>query len=226
MTDPEQSRPASPGEPAPEPETVPLDLLDRTMIRKRARNVGVVAIVLGCAFGGLVGLLGGPTGFLVGAAVVAVPVLLLAWSEARKTYWLRGGRLGVRAFGTRVVDLADAERLDVLVTDVRGARTVSLLASGPPNGKTLNIALATYAGTGGREQGVYSLRRLADALAATGHSHALVLSELLVAQLRSEARGDAAPERPLYRLASSAPQGRMAQRVPAEAVSRFVASLQ
>ena len=216
----------NPGEAASaEPETVALDLLDRATIRRRARNVGVVAIVLGCAMGGLVGLVAGPTGFVAGTGIVALPLLLLAWSESRKSYWLRGGRVGVRAFGTRVVDLAEADRMDVLVTDVRGARTVSVLVGGPPNGKALNIALAMYAGTGGREQGVYPLRRFADALAATGHSHALVLSELVVAQLRSEARGDAAPERPLYRLASMAPQGRMAQKLRSQDVARFVASL-
>lgn len=113
----------------------------------------------------------------------------------------------------------------MLVTDMRGMRTVSLLVSGPPKGKTLTIAVAMYAGTGGKELGVYSLRRLADALASTGDTRALVLSDLLVAQLKSEARGDAAADRPLYRLASLAPQGRMAQKLRSEDVAKFVTTL-
>jgi hypothetical protein len=52
-----------------------------------------------------------------------------------------------------------------------------------------------------------------------------VYSQLLVAQLRAEAKGEAAADRPLYQLASLAPSGKLAQRLKAEAVTRFVASL-
>lgn len=206
-------------------ETVSLDLLERAAIRKRARNVALAAVVVGAACGGIVGLFFGPLGFFVTGGVLAFPLLLMAYGEARKTYWLRGTEIAARAFGTRVVDLCTAKRMDVLVTDLRGMRTVSLLVSGPPKGKTLNIAVAMYAGTGGKELGVYSLRRLADALASTGDTRALVLADLLVAQLKAEARSDAAAERPLYRLASLAPQGRMAQTLRSEDVARFVAGL-
>lgn len=204
---------------------VKLDLLDPASLRKRARNVAIAALLVGAALGGVVGLFAGPEGFVITAAIVAVPLLLLAYSETRRTTWLRGTEVGVRAFGTRTVDLASADRRDVLITDMRGMRTVSLLVSGPPKGKTITVALAMYAGTGGRELGVYELRRLADTLASTGEPQALVLSELVVAQLRSEARGDAAAERPLYRLASLAPQGRMAQKLREQDVARFVAAL-
>lgn len=210
---------------AAEPERVELDLLDRALVRRRGRNVAIAAVVVAAAFGGIVGLFGGPLGFAITAAVVGIPLLLLAWSESRKTTWLTGSRVSVRAVGTRVVDLCAADRLDVLVTDLRGMRTVSLLAGGPPHGKTVTVALAMYAGTGGRELGVYPLRRIADTLASVGSSHALVLSELIVAQLRAEARGDGAAARPLYRLASLAPQGRMAQKLHPEGVARFVTGL-
>ncbi|MDR7303282.1 hypothetical protein [Haloactinomyces albus] len=206
-------------------EAVSLDLLERAAIRKRARNVALAAVVVGAACGGIVGLFFGPLGFFITGGVLALPLLLLAYGDSRKTYWLRGTELAARAFGTRVVDLRTARRMDVLVTDLRGMRTVSLLVSGPPKGKALNIAVAMYAGTGGKELGVYSLRRLADALASIGDTRALVLSDLLVAQLKSEARGDAAAERPLYRLASLAPQGRMAQTLRSDDVARFVTSL-
>lgn len=206
-------------------QTISLDLLDRSTVRKRARNVGIAALIVGSALGGIVGLFAGPGGFFVTAAIVAVPLLLLAYTESRKTYWLDGTRVSARAFGTRTVDLATAEKLDVLITDVRGARTVGLLVTGPPKAKALNIGLAMYAGAGGKELGVYPLRRLADALASTGDTRALVLSELVVAQLKAEARGDAAADRPLYQLATLAPQGRMAQKLRSEDVARFVAAM-
>ncbi|WP_019853644.1 hypothetical protein [Actinopolyspora mortivallis] len=208
-----------------EQRVVSLDLLDRAVVRRRATSVVVVAVVVGAAVGGIVGLFAGPPGFLVSFAVLAVPLSLMAFGEARKTYWLDGTQVAARAFGTRRVDLARATRLDVLVTDVRGARTISLLVAGPPKNKALNVALAMYAGTGGRELGVYELRRLADTLAGTGDTRALVLSELLVAQLKSEARGDGAADRPLHRLAALAPSGRLARRLSNEDVARFVATL-
>jgi hypothetical protein len=52
-----------------------------------------------------------------------------------------------------------------------------------------------------------------------------VFSQLLVAQLRAEAKVDAAADRPLYRLASLAPGGKLAQRLEPAAITRFVASL-
>ena len=69
------------------------------------------------------------------------------------------------------------------------------------------------------------LRRLADVLAGSENTAGLVFSQLLVAQLRAEAKGDAAADRPLYRLASLAPAGRLAQRLKPEAITRFVATL-
>lgn len=214
---------------------VSLDLLDRGTVRARARNIAVAAVFVALAAGGLVSLFAGVAGFAGAVCVVGLPLLLLAWSEARKTHSLDGTRLSVREFGTRAVDLAQAEGLDVLVTNVRGMRTISLLAKGPPKGKAVNVALAMYreigAGqvgvgqVGGKELDVYPLRRLADALASTGDTRALVLSELLVAQLKAEARGDAGGDRPLYRIGQLAGEGRMAQRLPSEAVAKFVTAL-
>lgn len=204
---------------------IQLDLLDRATIRLRARNLAIASLLVGAALGGIVGLFAGPVGFFVALVLVIVPSSLWAYGESRKTSWLHNGQVAVRALGTRVVDLGSAETLDVLLTDSRGIRTVNLLVSGRPKGKTVTVALAMYAGTGGRELGVYALRRLADALAGTGDTRALVLSELLVGQLRAEARGDAAAERPLYRLAALAPQGRIAQKLRPDDISRFVTAL-
>ena len=204
-------------------ERIPLDLLDPATVRKRARMVAIGAVMVAGFFGGVLGLIAGRVPGLVAAAIVALPLLMLAWSEARRRVWLQGHVLSVRAFGTRSVDLREADELDLLVTDVRGSRTVGLFVRG--GGKAINLALAIYAGTGGREQGVFPLRRLADVLAGRGDPNGLVFSQLLVAQLRAEAQGMAAADRPLYQLASLAPGGRLAQKLTPDAVSRFVASL-
>lgn len=200
-----------------------LDLLDKVTVRKRARMVAIGGMMVALAFGAVVGFIGGRWAGLITFLIVSVPVVLLALSEARRTVWLEGTRVNVRAFGTRTVDLATADALDLLVTDLRGARTVGLFVRGGK--RAINVAVSMYAGTGGRELGIYQLRRLADALAARGDTPGLVFSELLVAQLRAEARGLAAAERPLYRLGSLAPAGRMAQKLHPEAVSKFVTSL-
>lgn len=212
-----------PQTPAAEPERLPLDLPEPGTARRRGCVAIGVALLFGAAIGGIVGLIANQTAGLVAAAVVAVVLLLLAWASGRRRLWLAGIRVVARTIGRKVVDLRHAERIELVVTDIRGTRTIGLLVAG--NGKTINVPLAVYSGTGGRELGILVLRRLADALAASENTAGLVFSELLVAQLRSEAKGEPAPDRPLYRLASLAPAGRLAQRLKPEAVTRFVASL-
>jgi hypothetical protein len=143
--------------------------------------------------------------------------------SGRRRLWLEGDRIVAKALGSKSVDLRRASGIELMVTDIRGTRTVGLLVSS--GGKSVNMGLAVYSGTGGRELGILVLRRLADILAGSENASGLVFSQLLVAQLRAEAKGDAAADRPLYRLASLAPTGRLAQRLRPEAISRFVASL-
>ena len=69
------------------------------------------------------------------------------------------------------------------------------------------------------------LRKLADALAGGETAHGLVFAELLVAQLRAIAQDTPMPARPLYRLASLAVSGKLAQRMHPEAITQFVATL-
>lgn len=204
-------------------EKLPLDLLDKVTVRKRARMVAIGGFMVALAFGAIVGFIGGRLAGIIAFLVVSLPVVLLALSEARRTVWLEGSSVHVRAFGTRTVDLATADSLDLLVTDLRGARTVGLFVRGGK--RAINVALSMYSGVGGRELGIYQLRRLADTLAGRGDTPGLVFSELLVAQLRAEARGVAPADRPLYRLGSLAPAGRMAQKLNPDAVSKFVTSL-
>lgn len=206
-----------------EPERIPLNLTEQPGGRRRGCAAVLVAVIFGAAIGGLVGLLANRTAALTTASVIIVLMLLLSWVSGRRRLWLEGDTVVAKAIGSKRVDLRAAERIELLVTDIRGTRTVGLLIGN--KGKTINLALAIYAGTGGRELGILVLRRLADILASSEFAGGLVYSQLLVAQLRAEAKGEAAADRPLYRLASLAPTGRLNQRLRPEAVSRFVASL-
>ncbi|HET9140418.1 hypothetical protein [Actinophytocola sp.] len=205
------------------PERVPISVTEPGTGRRRVGMAVAVAVVLGAAIGGLVGLIAGRIPGLITAAVVVLVLLGLGWLAGRRQVWLEGTRLVAKTVGTKSVDLRHAERIELVVTDVRGTRTIGLLVSA--RGKTINLPVAAYAGTGGRELGILVLRRLADALASSENTSGLVFSELLVAQLRAEAKGEPPAERPLYRLASLAPSGRLAQRLKNEAVTRFVATL-
>ena len=204
-------------------EVVPLNLNEPGTVRRRGCAIVGVAVVIGAAIGGMVGLIGGQLAGLITAAAVMITLVVLAWLSGRRRLWLEGTTLVAKTVGRKTVDLRHADRLELVVTDVRGTRTIGLLVG--RRGKSINLPVAVYSGTGGRELGILMLRRLADALATSENTSGLVFSELLVAQLRAEAKGDPAPERPLYRLASLAPSGRLAQRLKTDAVTRFVASL-
>ncbi|WP_037365156.1 hypothetical protein [Amycolatopsis orientalis] len=206
-------------------ERLPL-FADEPRLRRRRAWSGVFGVlILAAAFGGIAGLIGGQLPGLIVAAVVALPLLYVVLYAYRRRIWLEGTTLVVRTWGVRRVDLLRAPRLDVVISDVRGTRTVALLVHAGPRRRAVKLDLAVFSGTGGRELGALQLRRLADAVLNNTEANGLVFSELLVAELRAEARGDAVAERPLYRLASAAPAGKYLQRFPMEAVSRFVAML-
>ncbi|MGB3437818.1 MAG: hypothetical protein WBA97_03605 [Actinophytocola sp.] len=202
---------------------VPLDLAELSSARRRGCVAFGVALVLGAAVGGVVALFAGQTAALVTAAVVVVLLTFVAWVSGRRRLSLDGDRVVSKALGRKSIDLVHVDKIELMVTDIRGTRTVGLLFTG--GRKAINLALAIYAGAGGRELGILVLRRLADVLARSENTSGLVYSQLLVAQLRAEAKGDVAADRPLYRLATIAPAGRLAQRINPEAVTRFVASL-
>jgi hypothetical protein len=202
---------------------VPLDLAELTSVRRRGCVSAGVAVVVGAAVGGVVALFAGQTAALVTAAVVIVLLTSLAWVAGTRKLTLEGDRVVSRAIGRKAVDLRRVDRIELVVTDIRGTRTVGLLLTG--GRRAINLALAVYSGAGGRELGILVLRRLADALARSENTAGLVYSQLLVAQLRAEAKGDVAADRPLYRLAALLPSVRVAQRIRPEEVTRFVASL-
>jgi hypothetical protein len=205
---------------------LPLNLFGRAGAGKRLRMAMVTILILAAALGGVAGLIGGRIAGLVTSSIVAIPLLLFSWSQARRLVWLGGNKVVLRTFGRRVVDLAKVERLELVVLDVRSVRTVSLLVAETPRSRGINLALASYSGTGRAELGILALRKLADALATSEHTGSLVFSELLVAQLRAEARDEGLEGRPLYQLATAAPSGKLAVRLKPEAVTKFVASLE
>lgn len=205
------------------PERIPLSIIEPGSARRRFGIALVVAIIFGAALGGVVGLIAGRLPGVIVFGVVVLALLFLSWISARRRLWLEGTRVVAKTIGSKVVDLRHAERIELVVTDVRGTRTIGLLVGN--RRKTISTPLAIYSGTGGRELGILMLRRLADALVASENTGGLIFSELLVAQLRAEAKGESAADRPLYRLASLAPSGRLAQRLRQDAVTRFVASL-
>lgn len=192
--------------------------------RRRAYALVFVLVLLSAAVGGIFGLILGQTGGLIAAAVVGFPLLVIVLYSIRRRIWLDGGELVVRTWGTRRLPLADATKLDVVITSVRGARTVGLLV-GFRKGSSVKVDLAVYQGNGGRELGILPLRRLANALMNNTDANGMVFAELLVAQLRSEAKGEGLEGRPLYQLAAGAKADKLAQRYSMQAISRFVASL-
>lgn len=217
----ESKKPARPAA----PERLPLHQEEPALRRRRLLSGLVSAVVIAAAFGFFGGLIGGKITGLIVAVVVAMLLGYLVLLNVRRRVWLENNLLLVRVWRTRRVDITKAECIDLLVTDVRGMRTISLLFNARSRGRSAKVDLAVYAGTGGRELGVLALRRLANALMNNIEANGMVFSELLVAQLKAEARGDAAADRPLYRLAAAAPGGRFAQRFTMDAVSRFVAHL-
>jgi hypothetical protein len=206
-------------------ERLPLFEEDPRGRRRRGISGLVGVVIVAAAFGGIAGLIGGTVAGLAVALVVALPLLYVMAVSLRRRVWLEGTTLVVRTWGLRRVDLVTATRLDLVIGDVRGNRTVSLLVNAGQRGKVAKVDLAVFSGTGGRELGVLQLRKLANALMNNTEANGLVFGELLVAELKAEAHDAAMAERPLYRLASVAPSGKYVQRFTMEAVSRFVATL-
>ncbi|WP_326960232.1 hypothetical protein [Amycolatopsis sp. NBC_01286] len=207
------------------PERLPLFEEDARGRRRRGISGLIGVVIVAAAFGGVAGLIGGTVIGLVVALVIALPLAYVMAVSIRRRVWLEGSTLIVRTWGLRRVDLVTATRLDLVIGDVRGTRTVSLLVNAGNRRQVAKVDLAVFAGTGGRELGVLQLRKLANALMNNTEANGLVFGELLVSELKAEARGGGVADRPLYRLASVAPSGKYVQRFTMEAVSRFVATL-
>lgn len=197
---------------------------DTPVRRKKALSTTLVVVLLAAAVGGIVGLLSNRQVALIVAAIVAAPLLFVVAFGSRRMVWLHHRELVVRTFGTRRIDLTRVTRIDVVITEIRNTRTVSLMVR-PERGGPVKVDVAQYASGSGRELDLLPLRKLADAVANNTEANGMVFAELLVAHLRSTAKGDPLEARPLYRMASAAPSGKLTQRYTMQAVSKFVASL-
>lgn len=206
------------------PERMPLDGHEPTVRRRRLISSLIAVVLIAAALGGLVGLVSTRTAGLIAAVVVALPLLYISVWYARRHVWLEGGDVVVQTWGKRRIPLATVPRISLVVTEVRNARTIGLLVR-PRSGGSVKIDLGRYAGTDRHELGVLELRKLADAVVDNKAADGQVFSDLMVAQLRSIAKGDPDEARPLYRLAKAAPSGKVAQMYQTEPIARFVQTL-
>lgn len=175
-----------------------LDLVAPEVYGPVLRRLASVAIVLALGVGLIAGLLSGPVTGLVAVLVVAVPAVGYVLAVRRRRLWLHGTVINARTLlGTRTLDIAAVTGVELLVYPGRLSRLVLRLTAGPDR-QVVPLAMYTDAGSG-RELHLLGLRRLADALVCSELPVALAVAELLVHQLRAEARDAPLPQRPLYR---------------------------
>lgn len=209
-----------------QPDAVSLDIADASVARRTGWSVLIGGVVFAAALGGLFGLLFGSLVGLIVFVVIGVPMVLMGIAERRKRIWLREDTVHQRGLGVRRVDISSAGRMEVVVADLRGRRTIGITLAGRPSNKAINITVASYLGDAGAELDILALRKLADAFAQAEHSSGLVYSQLLVAHLRAEARGAGAAERPLCQLASAAGGGVRPRYIEPSTLVEFVSGLE
>ncbi|MET7769027.1 hypothetical protein [Nocardia sp. NPDC005366] len=164
------------------------------MLRKlalAATGVGVGAALLAAT------VVSWPIAAAIGVAV-GVPTIGYALAIRRRRMWMTGTTMHVRRiFGERRIELPEATGAELLVYPSRLSRIVLRVTAGPD---TQIIPLAMYTDVGsGRELHLLGLRTLADALAAGRLAAAVAVSDVLVHQLRAEARDAGLADRPLYK---------------------------
>ncbi|MFC4126880.1 hypothetical protein [Nocardia rhizosphaerae] len=179
-------------------EPVGIDLVAPEVFAPMLRKLTLAAVGVGIGVALVAAVwLSWPYAVVLGL-VVAVPTIGYVLAFRRRRMWLRGTEIHAhRLFGARVVDLADATGVQLLVFPGRLSRIVLKVTAGTEI-QLIPLAMYTDAGSG-RELHLLGLRKLADALAASELAAAISVSEVLVTQLRAEARDAPLGERPLYR---------------------------
>ena len=168
-------------------------------------------------------LFAGQTAALVTAGVVIVLLTFLSWVSGRRKLWLEGDQVVAKALGRKIGRPAHVDKIELMVTDIRGTRTVGLLLTNAPQ-----VDQPVARGLLGRRWPRTGHPRAAPAGRRAGGQREHRGPGVLPAAGRPAARGGKgrrAADRPLYRLASLAPAGKLAQRLKPEAITRFVASL-
>ncbi|MGV9410374.1 hypothetical protein ACWDOP_10705 [Nocardia sp. NPDC003693] len=177
---------------------VGLDLIAPELLAPALRRLTLAALGVGIGMGLLTALwVSWPVAVAIGL-VLGAPTALYATAVQRKRILLSGTVIRARTWrGEHSVDLAAATGTEIVVYPGKVSRVLLRVTA---NGDTRVVPLAIYTDSGsGRELHILGLRKLADALAACPLAAALAVSDLLVQQLRAEARDANAEERPLYR---------------------------
>ncbi|WP_216899011.1 hypothetical protein [Nocardia alni] len=187
----EQSNPAG-------AQRVGLDLIAPEVYTPVLRRLTLVAAVVGLIVALVLAFMViWPVAVLAGVLFM-LPAAVYAASIYRRRIWLVGNVIEARTLlGRRRVDIAAAAGVEILVFPGRLSRIV-LRVTADRGRQIVPLAMYTDAG-GGRELHILGLRKLADALAACPLAAALAVSDILVGQLRAEARDAGLGERPLYR---------------------------
>ncbi|WP_051162593.1 hypothetical protein [Nocardia brevicatena] len=183
----------------PEPEQpIGLDLVAPELYAPTLRRLALAGLGMGIGAALLVTLVAGwGLGVLIGV-VVGAPTVVYALALRRRRIWLSGTTVHARTLlRERVIPVAEATGVEVLVYPARLSRVALRITAGPDS-QILPLAMYTDAGSG-RELHLLGLRRLADALVASPLAAALPVAEMLARQLRAEARDAGLAERPLYR---------------------------
>ncbi|WP_024805528.1 hypothetical protein [Nocardia sp. BMG51109] len=180
------------------PQRVGLDLIAPELYAPMLRRLTVIACVVGVVVAVLLVLLvSWPVAVLAGV-MLGAPTALYAIAVQRRRIWLSGSMIEARTlFGARRLDISEAGGAELAVFPGRLSRIVLRVTAGP-SVQVVPLAMYTDAGSG-RELHILGLRTLADALASSNLAAALAISDLLVGQLRAEARDAVLDERPLYR---------------------------
>ncbi|GAB0108535.1 hypothetical protein JMUB6875_75560 [Nocardia sp. JMUB6875] len=187
----EESKAGSGGE-------VGLDLIAPELLAPALRKLTLAALGVGIGVGLLMALFVHWPVALATGIVLGAPTALYAMAVQRRRITVSGTVIRARTWrGERSIDLAAATALEILVYPGKISRIVLRITSGPDS---RIVPLAIYSDSGsGRELHILGLRKLADALTSCPLAAALAISDMLVQQLRAEARDAIAEERPLYR---------------------------
>lgn len=179
-----------------------LDLVAPEMLAPVMRRFALIAGVVSIGIGVVIGFFFGPLPGLVTALVLAVPAVGQFLAPRRRRLWLTGNTLYARRlWRTRRLEVPATTGIELLIYPGRISRVVLRLTAGPDR-QVVPLALYTDAGSG-RELHILGLRRLADALSHSELAAGVAVADLLVHQLRAEARDAGLGERPLYRAVTS-----------------------
>lgn len=175
-----------------------LDLVAPEMLAPALRRLTLAAVGVGVGVALLMTLLVHWPIALAAGLVLGLPTALYSMAVRRRRITLSGTVIRTRTWrGERSVDLAAAVGVEILVYAGKVSR-IALRVTTEPETRIVPLAIYTDSGSG-RELHILGLRKLADALASCPLAAALAISEVLVQQLRAEARDAVAEQRPLYR---------------------------